>query len=129
MSIFYLVLFVAGLGGIGGLANCLVSGELSLPHIDRNTKTWRPGWVGNVIVGAVAAVVVWGIYGPFSSFDIIKSDFTQVSITIAQLLSSLVIGFSGGRILTSISEKGAEKITKENLAKAFHNLLNKWENI
>jgi hypothetical protein len=36
-----------------------------------------------------------------------------------------LIGFSGGRILTALSEKAADKITKENLTKALQNMLEK----
>jgi len=125
MGITSLVLLVATLGGIGGLANCLVAGELCLPHIDRSAKVWRPGLIGNIFVGAVAAVVVWGIYGPLASFNIISGNLTQASLTIAQLLSSLLVGLSGGRILTTLAEKQAEKVAKENLVKALQNIITK----
>jgi len=125
MGIIGLIFLVAAVGGIGGFANCLVVGELSLPHIDRGARIWRPGWIGNIFVGALAAVVVWGVYGPFASFDIIRDNLKEASLTIAQLLSSLLVGLSGGRILTNLAEKQADKVAKESLVRAIQNIRGK----
>jgi hypothetical protein len=79
---------------------------------------WRPGWIGNVLVGAVASVVVWGIYGPLASVDLLTGEMAGVHLTVAQLLTSLVIGLSGGKILTLMAEKQAATISKDQLAAA-----------
>jgi len=41
-----------------------------------------------------------------------------VRLTVAQLLTSLVIGLSGGKILTLMAEKQAATISKDQLAAA-----------
>ncbi len=98
--------------------NCAMSGEFTYPQFDKAAKVWRPGWFGNVLIGAVAAVVIWGIYGPLASFDVVHGSIEDSHLTIAQLLSSLVIGLSGGKILTLMAEKNAAKFKGNELAAA-----------
>jgi hypothetical protein len=116
MNIWVLILLIAALGALGGVVNCAISGEFVSPQFDRAAGIWRPGWIGNVLIGAVAAVVVWGVYGPAASFDIVHGTADDVHVTIAQLLSSLVIGLSGGKILTLLAEKSAAKFKSDQLA-------------
>lgn len=118
-----LLLWMAALGACGGFVNCLVSGQLEWPCFDKNANCWRPGWIGNVIVGAVAALVVWGVYGPASNYLLSNPNNAAIPVTLNQFLSSLVVGLSGGRILTLHaeklvlqSEKEAEKAAKTDLA-------------
>jgi hypothetical protein len=113
MSIFYAILVIAGLGALGGLVNCAVAGEFSLPHVDRDAKVWRPGWIGNVVAGAIAAPVIWGIYGPLAGRSITAPE--PIEITLIQAFTSIVIGFGGGRILTLEAQKQAERVAKNNV--------------
>ena len=64
--------------------------------------------------GLLASVVVWGVYGPLASFDLLTGEMAGVHLTVAQLLTSLVIGLSGGKILTLMAEKQAATISKIN---------------
>lgn len=69
MSISFFIAAIALLGGVGGVLKCAVTGEFVLPSFgtaksDRRKKAWRPGWIGNVITGAGAAVFVGMVYGP-----------------------------------------------------------------
>jgi hypothetical protein len=118
MSIWQIILLIAAFGAVGGIVNSAISGEFRLPQFDRVAKVWRPGWIGNVLVGAIASVVVWGIYGPLASFDLVTGTAADIHVTVAQLLTSLVIGLSGGRILTLMAEKQAATISKDQLAAA-----------
>jgi hypothetical protein len=113
MSIFYAIFVIAGLGAVGGLVNCAVAGEFALPHVDRDAKVWRPGWIGNVVAGAIAAPVIWGIYGPLAGRSIITAE--PIDLTLIQAFTSIVIGFSGGRILTLEAQKQAERVAKNNV--------------
>ena len=113
MSIIWAALVIAGLGAVGGLVNSAIAGEFALPHIDREAKVWRPGWIGNVVVGAVAAPVIWGIYGPLAGHAITGSD--KIDLTLAQVFVSIVIGLGGGRILTLEAQKQAERVAKNNV--------------
>jgi hypothetical protein len=115
VSIIWAALIIAGLGTVGGLVNCAIAGEFALPQIDREAKVWRPGWIGNVVVGAVAAPVIWGIYGPLAGHAINTSD--KIDLTLAQVFVSIVIGLGGGRILTLEAQKQAERVAKNNVTK------------
>jgi hypothetical protein len=118
MTIWQIILLIAAFGALGGTVNSAISGEFRVPQFDRVAKVWRPGWIGNVLVGAVASVVVWGIYGPLASYDVLTGEMAGVHLTVAQLLTSLVIGLSGGKILTLMAEKQAATISKDQLAAA-----------
>jgi hypothetical protein len=122
MTIWQIILLIAGCGAVGGIVNCAISGEFNYPRFDEAAKVWRPGWIGNVLVGAVASVVVWGIYGPLASVDLLTGEMAGVHLTVAQLLTSLVIGLSGGKILTLMAEKQAATISKDQLAAAVKEL-------
>jgi hypothetical protein len=115
VSIVSAALVIAALGAIGGLVNCAIAGEFALPHIDREAKVWRPGWIGNVVVGAVAAPVIWGIYGPLAGHAITGAD--KIDLTLAQVFVSVVIGLGGGRILTLEAQKQAERVAKNNITR------------
>jgi len=116
MNIWYIILIVMALGAFGGIVNCAIIGELALPQFDPSTNVWRAGWIGNVIVGGTAAVVVWGINGPLAAFDVIGGQLADMKLTVSQLLSSIVVGLGGGNILTQMSQKQAERIANESLA-------------
>lgn len=119
MQIYELIGIVGAVGAIGGLVNCAIAGEFVLPQCDQNQRLWRPGWIGNVLVGAVAAVVVWAMYGPLASYDLAAPDPVKpLTLTLSQLFVSVVIGLGGGNILTQISQKQADQLTKENLVAA-----------
>src|SRR4029078_9779761 len=116
MTIWQIILLIAGFGAIGGIVNSAISGEFNYPRFDPAAKVWRPGWFGNVLVGSVAAVVVWGFYGPLASYDLVTGSKIELHLTVAQLLTSLVVGLSGGKILTLMAEKQAATILKDQLA-------------
>ena len=116
MSVYLLILCVAGAGALGGLANCALEKEFHLPHLWAKGKIWRPGWIGNVLVGAVAAIAVWGIYGPLASYDLAKGTGPEISLTVFQLASSIIAGLSGGKILTLMAQRDAEKVAKDKFA-------------
>lgn len=123
MDIIGVIILVVLLGALGGFTNCLVAGEFHLPYKDPKTRVWKPGWIGTVLVGGIAAVLTWALYSPCASVDITKGGLKDVSITISQLFSSLVVGLGGGRILMDIAVKKAEKVTRENLAKVMKDYL------
>lgn len=97
--------------------NALLAGDLRLPHREQETL-YSPGWIGNVLIGAVAALVVWGLYGPMAKVAVISSGnvATPVALTIAEVAGSIVTGIGGGRILSSEVEKKALTKMKDELA-------------
>jgi hypothetical protein len=108
---------IAGFGAMGGIVNSFQTGERNIwPKYDDDLKIWRPGWMGNAFIGAVAAVVVWMVYGPLAAFDLAGSDSSKISLTLMQLGSSSIVGLSGGKILTLLAQQKADQITKNYLA-------------
>jgi hypothetical protein len=59
----YSFIVIASAGGFGGIANCVLSGGFALPYLDKDTGIWKPGWIGTVFVGALAAIIVAVLYG------------------------------------------------------------------
>ncbi|MDO9149984.1 MAG: hypothetical protein Q8K07_19925 [Methylicorpusculum sp.] len=116
MDILGIVSIVGTVGALGGLVNCAIAGEFVMPQRDAAKGIWRPGWVGNVLIGAVAALVVWAMYGPLASYDLATPDKTKpLTLTLSQLFVSVLIGLGGGNILTQLAQKQADQLTKEKL--------------
>ena len=116
MLIYEIAILVCACGGIGGFVNALLAGDLHLPH--REGNIYNPGWIGNVIVGAVAALVFWGLYGPMAKVAVIGqvAPDVHVAFTVAELAGSVVTGIGGGRILSNEVEKKALTQMKDDLA-------------
>src|SRR2546430_12774558 len=85
MTIWQIILLIAGCGAVGGIVNCAISGEFNYPGFDAAAKVWRPGLIGNGLVGAVAAVVVLGIYCPLASVDLLTRENARVRFARAPL--------------------------------------------
>jgi hypothetical protein len=123
---FWKILAIVGVFGLlGGLVNCLLSGEFRVPHSDDTQKVWRPGWIANLLVGGVAAIVVWGVYGPIAGFDLMKDNLTECRLPVAQLAGSILVGISGSKILTTMAEKEAERSAKIDFSNILKELLEK----
>src|SRR2546421_11843201 len=86
MTIWQIILLIAGCGAVGGIVNCAISGGFNYPRFDGAAKVWRAGWVGNVLVGAVESLVVLGIYGPLASVALLNGGMAGVRLTAARLL-------------------------------------------
>jgi hypothetical protein len=114
MNIWYIFGIVGVMGAIGGIANCAITGEFVSPKFEAGI--WRPGWLGNVVVGIVAAVVILGLNSPLSPIDIFTINPADLHLSVSQLLSSIVIGLGGGNILTQMAQKQAERAAKDTLA-------------
>jgi hypothetical protein len=94
-------------GGLGGVVNALMSDNgFALPQ---NTPSaaggvvWRPGIVGNVVIGAVAALVSWGLYGSGAGMPIISA--LKVDLTWAGFAGGVLVGIGGSRWLTAEVDK------------------------
>lgn len=116
MSIWWLLLIICGCGAIGGLLNALFSEDrgFKLPQLVEGI--WRPGWLGNVFVGAAAAGIFWTIYGPFAESFVIGTDPSDVASAVressgkygeklAGLGGAVLSGIAGARLLTQLVDK------------------------
>ena len=124
------LVFAAGI--LGGLVNSLIAGEFQLPRRDRKANVFKPGWLGSCLVGGVAAVTFWGLYGPLTSYLLIGiSDAAMAppTLNVGELFGSLVTGIGGGKLLLGEvdrkvlkSERDALVATKNTLADVVKNL-------
>ena len=113
MSIWPLLWTVCGAGAVGGAVNALLSDNgFPLPRVEDFAGGYiiRPGAVGNTIVGAVAAGVSWGLYGPLSTATLLRTSASGTAaptagLTLASLIGAVLVGMGGARWLTNEVDK------------------------
>ena len=108
--IWEIALTVLGAGCIGGVINALLDNEFRIPHYKEGCNLWDPGILGNIVVGGFAALVFWGLYTPFADAILFRAENSIANpanavFTVGDLISSLLVGTGGGRILTSELER------------------------
>jgi len=95
----WLLILIAG--AIGGLVNTFLSeGGFAAPFTftdARGHTRWHPGTAGDVVVGAVAGIVFWGLYTPDPSFT--------SPATVRPVVGSLLAGLGGGRVLAGYLDR------------------------
>jgi hypothetical protein len=106
-----IVLLVAIAGCLGGLLNSLVGGSsLVLPEFAtvNGSHVMVPGFAGNVLVGGLAALLSYALYGPIAGYVVVTtglpgdgSKSAPAQLTAASLAGALLVGFSGGRWITA----------------------------
>jgi hypothetical protein len=110
-------LLITTAGAAGGRANSIQTGERNiLPRHEEDLKVRRTGWIGNIIVGATASLVVWAVYSPLANFDLNNGDLSKTVLPLFQLGSSVIVGISGGKIMMSMAQQKADKIARDNFA-------------
>jgi hypothetical protein len=120
-----LVVFAAGM--TGGVINALMSDNgFMLPRYESKDGTGilRPGFVGNMLIGGVAASISWGLYGPAGSQAIVMASLPstapaaaeagrpaaapatlQPALTMAGLFGAMLVGVGGARWLSNEVDK------------------------
>ncbi len=95
MSVWQILGLVFVAGGLGGLVNSLISDKgLALPHTvskGDGTSILVPGFIGNMLIGSLAASVSWLLYGPLNQVSIAAVS----TITLAVLGGAVLVGMSG----------------------------------
>jgi hypothetical protein len=109
MSVLALLVFIALAGMIGGVVNALISDNgFVLPRKEdvSGRLIVRPGVLGNVIVGGVAASISWGLYGPLAAVDLIGTTSPAgPALTLSALVGAMLVGVGGARWLTNEVDK------------------------
>lgn len=99
--------WIVGLGLIGGVVNALISDNAFIMPT-KEEEIVRPGVVGNALIGAVAAFVIWALYGPFRNLVVVgvpPEDPVLLTLTLAELGGALLTGVGGARILSAEVDK------------------------
>ena len=125
MSIWGLLGVVAIAGAVGGIINALMSDNgFALPKWDTagTTRIWRPGWITNVVIGVSAAVVTWGLYGPYANDVLVGKESTttprEFVLTLSSVVGAFLVGIGGSRFLTNQVDKALLKATAAKAAGA-----------
>ena len=111
MSLWQLLGLICLAGGVGGLINSLISDNgFLLPKAEKNDGTLiiRPGFIGNIAIGAVAASVSWGLYGPLSLTSIVPGPGASAQyfgMSLSALFGAVLVGVGGARWLTNEVDK------------------------
>jgi hypothetical protein len=114
MSIWNLLLMVCFAGAFGGVVNALLTDNgFILPRTEtaNQVKIIRPGVIGNIIIGAVAAGISWGLYGPFNLAVVFGTTPPSSDpplkpyLTLAALVGAVLVGIAGAKWLTNEVDK------------------------
>lgn len=108
ISLWILLAIICAAGAIGGLVNGLLnSNGLLLPCAQQvnGTSIVHPGFLGNILIGMVAAALSWGLYGPLSATPLFGSQATASGFTLSALVGAILIGIAGARWITNEVDK------------------------
>jgi hypothetical protein len=114
-------------GAIGGVINAMLTDQgFVKPSKEKNDdeKIYRPGFLGNILTGSIAAGISWGLYGPLASYVIVTLSTASESpaltggLTLSSLVGAVLIGISGARWLTNESDKSLLRTAASRAASA-----------
>src|ERR1700749_1261651 len=92
---------VAASGGVGGLVNVFIGDSgLHLPVMEAGI--FRPGFIGVMFVGMMAALASWG---SVKSAVLLGGPPTPIELTTSDLANGILIGFGGAKWFKSEIEK------------------------
>jgi hypothetical protein len=128
MAVGWVILFIAIAGFIGGLLNALFAAEgFILWRVDTlpdGRTIWRPGFVGNVVVGGVTAIVLTALYSPLGSIKLgsARSPGTTYDLTLAELAGAFLSGLGGARLLTQEVDRHYDELAQQRARAALDSL-------
>jgi hypothetical protein len=107
----YMVIIFA-FGAVGGVVNALLTDNgFILPKKEKqgDTKIIRPGFLVNIFIGGIGALVTWGLYGPFAQVFIIGGtndpNIGTTGLSLSSVVGGLLVGVGGARWLTNEVDK------------------------
>ena len=128
MPIWAVIASLAGAGAFGGLINALLFTDgLILSRFEQlpdERWVWKPGFVGNVAIGAVTAFVLAGLYTPLGTVSLGGTHpANDATLTISGLAGALLSGIGGARLLTAEIHRRYEAATIQDLRASIQNLV------
>ena len=115
-------------GALGGVVNAFMTDNgFLLPKTEQlagGSTLLRPGYLGNVLVGAVAALASWGLYGPLAAHMVAGTAQAlgsnppddRMGLTLASLVGAMLVGIGGARWLSSEVDKNLLRATAAEAA-------------
>ncbi|MDD1751798.1 MAG: hypothetical protein LUQ38_01755 [Methanotrichaceae archaeon] len=100
-------------GAIGGIVNAIVSDNGFIKPREEdldNVSIVRPGFIGNILVGAISAFISWGLYGAYSGVMIYSTSnganfSSEMGVSISAISGAILVGMGGARWLTNEVDK------------------------
>jgi hypothetical protein len=111
MSMLGAVGLILASGALGGIVNALVSDNGFIKpseEIAEDMVIVRPGFAGNIVLGAIAAFISWGLYGAFANsivYGPAPNGSGEITISLSALAGALLVGIGGARWLTNEVDK------------------------
>jgi hypothetical protein len=107
---------VLGAGAVGGVLNALLTENgFILPR--KVSGILCPGFLSNLLVGALAAFTSWASYGSGAGVELAKtasagSPRAEISLTFSALAGAFFVGVAGARWITNEADK---RLLKESV--------------
>jgi hypothetical protein len=121
--IFQMLTLVCLAGAVGGVVNALLTDNgFIMPRWEMvdTVRIFRPGVLGNILVGLVAAAISRGLYGPLSAVPVVGATEGGIarggSLTLAGLVGAVLVGIAGARWLTNEVDKNLLKAAASKAA-------------
>ena|SRR5690348_12646307 len=90
-------------GAVGRTTNSLINDRGFPQIVERDgSRMLVPGFLGNIIISAVAAAVSWALYGPLTQTP---ADNITPSVMLATLGGAVLTGLAGSRWLVNAIDK------------------------
>ena len=112
--IWKMVVVVVIAGALGGVVNAyLTDNGFIKPKnaTEKGVEILRPGVVGNVLIGVVAALVTWGLLSQYSVMVLVSGSpatnppTPPADLTLGTVIGALLAGIGGAKVLTTIVDK------------------------
>ncbi|GCE12673.1 hypothetical protein [Tengunoibacter tsumagoiensis] len=104
MTVWQVIGLVFAAGGVGGLVNSYINDKgFELPHTvpkGDGTSILLPGFIGNMLIGSVAALVSWLLYGPLT-----QAGGGNALVNVSEFGGAILVGMSGSGWLSSAIDK------------------------
>ena len=102
-------LLISLAGAVGGVANALLTDNgFMMPR--REKTVWCPGFLSNVLIGALAAFASWAFYGSGASIELASAgDRAAISLRFSALAGAFLVGVAGARWITNEADKSLLK--------------------
>lgn len=98
MNALQAVLVVSGAGGVGGLTAYLASGGLR-KKLALDEGPSETGFVGTIVLGAVAAVLAWAVQSPRESIALTAKLADAQVPNLGDLVAAIGVGLAGAKWL------------------------------
>ncbi|MCC5627848.1 hypothetical protein LC613_06735 [Nostoc sphaeroides CHAB 2801] len=88
----------------------------------KESTIWCPGFISNVLIGAVSAFSSWAFYGSGASVELAQlTEQSQISLRFSALAGAFLVGVAGAKWITSEVDK---QLLKESVKVAAHKNIN-----